>query len=138
MSAKLRNLHTSPPSSRRWYRTITTVHLYVCQFKYYFRDCRLMFQSERSSRQSLQFLRPAHQNFNLISSSGRFSLIFCPIFMARIQFPPHELRIDCKFQCQAVALTLASSFRTRSFSFFFSPNGRPLFTKDVCIPFALQ
>ena len=38
----------------------------------------------------------------------------------------------------AVALTLASSFRTRSFSFFFSPNGRPLFTKDVCIPFALQ
>ena len=45
------------------------------------------FQSERSSRQSLQFLRPTHQKFNFISVSGRFGRIFCLFFMARIQFP---------------------------------------------------
>lgn len=44
------------------------------------------FQSERSSRQSLQFLRPTHQNFNFISVSGRFGHISCLFFMARIQF----------------------------------------------------
>ena len=35
--------------------------------------------------QSLQFLRPTHQNFSFISVSGRFDRIFCPFFMARIQ-----------------------------------------------------
>ena len=38
----------------------------------------------------------------------------------------------------ALALTLASSCLTRSFPFFSSLNGRPLFTNDVCIPFSLQ
>ena len=32
------------------------------------------FQSERSSRQFLQFLRPTHQNFNFLSVSGRFDV----------------------------------------------------------------
>ena len=45
------------------------------------------FQSERSSNQSLQFLRPTHQNYNFISVSGSFGRIFCPFFMTRIQFP---------------------------------------------------
>ena len=53
------------------------------------RNYRLCFQSERSSGQSLQFLRPTHQNFNFISFSGRFGRIFCLFFMAKIQFP-HE------------------------------------------------
>ena len=58
------------------------------------------FQSERSSRQSLQFLRPTHQKFNFISVSGRFGRIFCLFFMARIQFP-----------CKSTALTASFSVR---------------------------
>ena len=56
------------------------------------------FQSERSSRQSLQFLRPTHQKFNFMSVSGRFGRIFCLFFMARIQFP-----------CKSTALTASFS-----------------------------
>lgn len=49
--------------------------------------CRcVLFQSERSSRQSLQFLHPAHQNISFISVSGHFCRIICLFFMARIQF----------------------------------------------------
>ena len=55
------------------------------------------FQSERSSDQSLQFLRPTHQNFNFISVSGRFGRIFCPFFMARIQFPHMSSALTASF-----------------------------------------
>ena len=55
------------------------------------------FQSERSSGQSLQFLRPTHQNFNFISVSGRFGRIFCPFFMARIQFPHKSSALTASF-----------------------------------------
>ena len=55
------------------------------------------FQSERSSRQSLQFLRPTHQNFNFISVSGRFGRIFCLFFMARIQFPHKSSALTASF-----------------------------------------
>ena len=55
------------------------------------------FQSERSSSQSLKFLRPTHQNFNFISISGRFIRIFCPFFMARIQFPHKSSALTASF-----------------------------------------
>ena len=53
-----------------------------------------------------------------------------------------RLRSQCSFCVPnepsiAVALTLAGSFLTRSFPFFSSLNGLPLFTNDVCIPFSL-
>ena len=42
------------------------------------------FQSERSSGQSLQFLRPTHQNFNFISVFCRFGRIFCPLSITSV------------------------------------------------------
>lgn len=61
------------------------------------------FQSERSSDQSLQFLRPTHQNFNFISVSGHFGRIFLSVIHGENIVPLQEHRIDCKFQCQAAA-----------------------------------
>ena len=54
-----------------------------------------------------------------------------------------RLRSQCSFCVPnepsiAVALTLAGSFLTRSFPFFSSLNGLPLFSNDVCIPFSLS
>ena len=56
------------------------------------------FQSERSSRQSLQFLRPTHQNFSFTSVSGRFGRIFCLFFMARRQFPHRRFALAASFR----------------------------------------
>ena len=78
------------------------------QFSYYIiRNCHNMgtnlvivvkcFQYERSSDQSLQFLRPTHQNFNFISASSPFGRIFCPFFMARIQFPHMSSALTASF-----------------------------------------
>lgn len=55
------------------------------------------FHSERSSGQSLQFLRPTHLNFNFISVSGRFGRILCLFFMAWIQFPHKSFALTASF-----------------------------------------
>lgn len=56
------------------------------------------FQFERSSDQSLQFLRPTHQYFNYISFSGRFGRIFCLFFMATIQCPHKGSALTASFR----------------------------------------
>lgn len=53
------------------------------------------FQSERSSRQFLQFLRPTHQNFNFISI---FGLIFCLFFMTRKKFSHKRSALTASFR----------------------------------------
>ena len=72
------------------------------------------FQSERSSDQSLQFLRPTHQNFNFISVSGHFGRIFLSVIHGENIVPLQEHRIDCKFQCQAAAKRSLCSIRSAS------------------------
>ena len=60
--------------------------------------CRCVcFQSERSSRQSLLFLHPTHQNFNFISVSGCFDRIIYLFFMAEIQFPRKSSALTTSF-----------------------------------------
>ena len=61
--------------------------------------CRcVFFKSERSSRQSLQFLHPTHQNFNFISFSGRFGWIFCLFLMVKMPLPHKSSAFTASFR----------------------------------------
>ena len=135
---------------------ITTGHYFV-QYKSPFMfiwtaykilmDCRLMFSiwAKQQTIPSISASDSSKFQFYIYFWSFR-PVFFCLFFMTRIQFPHKSSALTASFRVRrspnepsiAVALTLASSFRTRSFSFFFSPNGRPLFTKDVSFAQRLQ
>ena len=76
------------------------------------------FQYERSSRQSLQFLRPTHQKFQFHIYFRSFWPDFLSVFHGEDTVSPQELRIDCKFQCQAAAKRALCSIQSANCTTF--------------------